>query len=370
MEKLIFRKFFFDVINFFIIGILSLSLIVWVIQAVNYLDFVSEDGHSFKVYFNYTLLSFPKIFSRLLLFIFFISIFYTIIRYEEKNELLIFWTNGIKKKQFLNFIIKISIFLILIQIMLNAFIVPKTQDLARSYIRSSDIDFFPSLIKSKKFINAVENLTIFIDKKNDKGQLENIFLKEGNAETSQIILAKQGLLKRINKEYYLELYNGSIVDRSNKNTNLIFFDKTEFNLSNFATKTTIAPKIQEQSTKLLIKCMWNISKFETGFIERNLNCNENSISMIYEELYKRLIAPFYLLIISFIGGCLALKSEIQNNFNRHKLLIFILGIIFIVLSQILSHYSTELIFKNILILIFPFLISFIFYLFLQLKLKE
>ena len=100
MEKLIFRKFFFDIIGFFLIGILCLSLIVWVIQAVNYLDFVSEDGHSFKVYLYYTFLSFPKIFSRLLLFIFFISIFYTILRYEEKNELVILWTNGIKKKIF------------------------------------------------------------------------------------------------------------------------------------------------------------------------------------------------------------------------------------------------------------------------------
>ena len=102
MEKLIFRKFFFDIIGFFLIGILCLSLIVWVIQAVNYLDFVSEDGHSFKVYFYYTVLNFPKIFSRLLLFMFFLSIFYTISRYEEKNELIIFWVNGIKKSELLN----------------------------------------------------------------------------------------------------------------------------------------------------------------------------------------------------------------------------------------------------------------------------
>ena len=370
MEKLIFRKFFFDIINFFLIGIISLSLIVWVIQAVNYLDFVSDDGHSFKVYFYYTLLSFPKIFSRLLLFIFFISIFYTILRYEEKNELIIFWTNGIKKKQLLNFIIKISIFLIIIQIALNAFIVPKAQDVARSYIRSSNIDFFPSLIKSKKFINAVENLTIFIDKKNDKGELENIFLKEGNSEVSQIILAKEGLIKRVDKEYFLELYNGTIIDRNNDNTNLITFDKTNFNLSKFTTKTTIAPKVQEQSTFLLLKCIWNIHKYDFNFIERNLNCSRDSINVVNEELYKRLVVPFYLLIISFIGGCLALKSEIQNNFNKHKLFIFILGLVFIVLSQILSQFSNELIFKNISILFAPFLISLIFYLILQFKLRD
>ena len=62
--------------------------------------FCIEDGHSFKVYLYYTFLSFPKIFSRLLLLFFFISIFYTILRYEEKNELVILWTNGIKKKNF------------------------------------------------------------------------------------------------------------------------------------------------------------------------------------------------------------------------------------------------------------------------------
>ena len=370
MEKLIFRKFFFDIIGFFLLGILSLSLIVWVIQAVNYLDFVSEDGHSFKVYLYYTFLSFPKIFSRLLLFIFFISIFYTILRYEEKNELVILWTNGIKKKKFLDFVIKMSFFLIAIQIILNAFIVPKSQDIARSYIRSSNIDYFPSLLKSKKFINAVEGLTIFVDKKNEKGQLENIFLKDGNAEFSQIILAKRGLLKRVNKEYYLELYNGSIIDRSSNNTNLITFDETKFNLSNFTTKTTISPKIQEQPTSLLIKCIKNIHKYDLGFIERNLNCNKNSISAVNEEIYKRLIVPFYILIISLVGSCLALKSELENHFNIYKILVFLAGIIFIILSQILSKYSSELILKNISILIMPFLISLMFYLFIQFKLKE
>ena len=59
MKKLIFRKFLIDAffsffsINFFINNSL-------VIQAVNYLDFISEDGHGFKVYFLYTLFNFQK----------------------------------------------------------------------------------------------------------------------------------------------------------------------------------------------------------------------------------------------------------------------------------------------------------------------
>ena len=51
---------------------------------------------------------------------------------------------------------------------MNIFFVPFTQDKARSFIRTSTLDFFPSLIKPKQFIDTVENLTIFIDEKKDK----------------------------------------------------------------------------------------------------------------------------------------------------------------------------------------------------------
>ena len=76
MKKLIFRKFLKDIFLSFLLLITVLSIIVWIIQAVNYLDFISEDGHGFKVYFLYTLLNFPKIFSKLFLISLFISLFY------------------------------------------------------------------------------------------------------------------------------------------------------------------------------------------------------------------------------------------------------------------------------------------------------
>ena len=86
MKKKIFRKIIFDINNFFLIILLSVGSIVWVIQAVNYLDFVSEDGHGFYIYFYYTILSFPKIISAVLPFVFFISLFYILAKYEKSNE--------------------------------------------------------------------------------------------------------------------------------------------------------------------------------------------------------------------------------------------------------------------------------------------
>ena len=165
MKKLIFKKLAKDVFQFFLLLSVSFSLIVWVIQAVNYLDIVTEDGHGFKVYFLYTLLSLPKIFSKILPFIYFISLFYIIRKYENENELIIFWSIGIKKIEFVNVLLKFSIFYLILQLLLTIYIVPTTLDKARSYIRTSNVDLFSSLIQEKKFIDAVKNLTIFVEKK-------------------------------------------------------------------------------------------------------------------------------------------------------------------------------------------------------------
>ena len=197
MKKLIFRNIFKDITYFFIITSLSLTLIVWVIQALNYLDFVSEDGHSFKVYFMYSLLSLPKIFNKLILFVFFISVFFTLSKYEENNEILIFWTYGIKKTEFINKLVKFSILFFLFNLILSFFVVPKTQDLAKSYIRDSSIDFFPSLIKTEHFNDTAKDLTIFVENKNQDGLIKNIFIKENHKDnSSQIISAKEGWLAK------------------------------------------------------------------------------------------------------------------------------------------------------------------------------
>ena len=61
MKKIIFKNFLRETTIFFLLSCSSVALIVWVIQAVNYLGFVTEDGHGLGVYFKYSILNFPKI---------------------------------------------------------------------------------------------------------------------------------------------------------------------------------------------------------------------------------------------------------------------------------------------------------------------
>ena len=138
-KKLIFKKFFTDNTYFFLSAITTLGLIVWVIQAVNFLDFVTEDGHGLAVYFKYSLLNFPKILSRLFVLIFFISIFHTINKFEQNNELKIFWMNGVNKVKFVKNLIVYSLTSLIFLYTLTSYIVPWSQNKSRVYLQESNI---------------------------------------------------------------------------------------------------------------------------------------------------------------------------------------------------------------------------------------
>ena len=109
LKNKIYNYLFSEIFKNFLTILLTFTAIAWTVRAVNFLDFVTEDGHSFYVYFLYSLLTFPKIIHRMLPFLFFVSLFYQIIQYEIRSELNIFWQNGINKLTFVNVILFYSL---------------------------------------------------------------------------------------------------------------------------------------------------------------------------------------------------------------------------------------------------------------------
>lgn len=373
MKKIIFNKLQKEIFLFFLISSIALTLIIWVIQAVNYLDIVTEDGHSFKVYFLFTLLSLPKIFSQSLPFVFFLSVFYIVSDYEDKNQLLIYWSYGVNKLQVINQIIQLSLIFVIFQIIFSTIAVPYTQDKSRSYIRSSNLDFFPNLIKPKKFIDTVKGLTIFIDEKNEDGSFSKILLKdETNTNNVQIIVAEKGNIVLKDNKKILLLNNGEIlkVNKNNKTTSFNF-RTTQFNLENYSSKTTKTPKVQEIATIDLIKCFDFLKKnLNTSVVIRSLNCNSNFLKNIYQELFKRMYLPVYIALIGLIASLILLKSKNTQGYFSFKIKIFLTGIFFIILSDILLNYTGNKIINNLIYIVIPVFSFLIIYQILFLKLRK
>ena len=372
MKKILFRKILFDCLKFFIVTMIGTSVIVWVFQAVNYLDIMVEDGRNYQVYFKYTMLSLPKIISKIFPFAIFISFFYIISKYENKNELIIFWTHGITKLQVINFFLKASLALLLFHIIFISFLVPFTQDKARSIIRESNINFFDSLLTPKTFNDVIKGVTIYTDEKRADGSLKNIFIKKTNNDSEfEITFSQTGEIKNLNNNQILVLYDGKNIKGNKTNLDSFSFSKSDFNLSNLETNATTYKKTQENSTFELINCYLALEDRKKKKVNKlNVeNCSSGNLSNIFRELYKRFIIPLYIPILILVSLILILISKEKSNYIKLKLLIFLFGLFIIIFSETTLRFVEDNLLDNIKLILLPFLSTIFFYSAISFKLK-
>ena len=377
MKKILYRKFLSDCLIFFIISLVSTSVIIWVFQAVNYLDIVIDDGRDYSVYLSYAVLSFPKIASKILPFAFFFSFSYVIAKYELKNELLIYWNFGINKITFINFFLIFSLFLFFTQIILTALIVPKSQNLARSIIRTSDYNFVDNFIKVKKFNAAVNDLTIYTESKDKDNNFNNIYIKKGTDKNNfQITYAKKGVIKNNNGITVLELYDGQNTNSFNDKITTFSFSKSEFNLSLFTTNTILVKKTQEHSTLELAECLKNLTdekiKDKSKIKKIVRNCEIKNLDNIISELYKRLVIPLYIPVLMLTALMLIIHSKEKINYTKYRLVIFLLGFFIIVFSESTLRFITHSFYNNLVITLIPVitLLTLYFYFLLKFNFKK
>ena len=371
MKKILFRKLLSDCTIFFLISLFSTSIIIWVFQAVNFLDIIVEDGRNYLVYLNFSLLNFPKILTKLIPFILFFSFVYIIAKYETKNELIIFWNFGVNKFEFINFFLKLSVIITVIQIFLTALVVPKTQDLARSFLRTSSINFLENFVKPKIFNDAVKGLTIYSNSKDKDGNLQEIYLKKGT-ENFQVTYAKKGNFKQVGNNQILELYSGETISVINNKITSFKFSKSDFNLSNLEDNTTTYKKTQEVATIDLVKCYHNLMNFDIFQIDKYFkveNCRMDNLNNILKELYKRIIIPLYIPVLILISLLLIIKSKENTNYTKYRLLIFFMGLSVIVISEMTIRLINEDFFKNLKIFAIPIFSLIILYLLFLMKFK-
>ena len=372
MKKILFKKLLFDCLKFFLISLFGISIIVWVFQAVNYLDIMVEDGRNYLVYFQYTILSFPKIISKIIPFAIFFSFFYVFSKYETNNELIIFWTHGVSKIEIINFILKTSFLLMLLQIILLTFGVPKSQDLARSTLRNSNINFIDNFLKPKKFNDVIKGVTIFAEKKEADGTFKNIYIKKITSQNEfEVTYSKTGNIQSLKDIQVLVLFDGQNIKDKKNNFDSFSFSKSDFNLSNLESNTTTYKKIQENTSIDLIRCYDSLTlkKLDTNKNFKVENCSLKN-SNVLRELYKRLIIPFYIPLFILISMMLIIISKEKQNYFKFKISIFILGFFAIIFSEITIRFIETNLIDNIKILLIPFIITLIFYLLIKLKLSK
>ena len=363
MKKILFRKLLIDYLSFFLIALLGSSIVVWVFQAVNYLDIMIEDGRDYTIYINYSLLNFPKILSRLYPFVLFFSIYHITSKFEYNNELLILWNFGVNKIELINFIFRFSLILMIVQMIFSSLIIPKSQDMARSFLRTSTVNFFGNFIKPQRFNDTIKDVTIYSERKDNNGNLFNLYLKKQlDKNNFQITYAKKGVFKEFNNIPVLVLYDGATITGKNDKITNFSFSKSDFPLNNFKSNATTYKKTQELSSYKLFKCLKFLNNKESISNDEIKNCTKKNQKNIYKEVYKRFLIPFYIPLLVLVPFLLILSSKESSSYSKLKTTTFLIGLFFIIFSETTIKIVSATYFKNLMISLIPFLLLIFLYL--------
>lgn len=322
--------------------LLAFGLIIWITQAVRLLDLIGEEGNSINTYFLYILSIIPKFFSRISLIIFFISFVVTILKFEDHNELRALWFSGLEKKKFINYLLRSSLILILILVIIRCFVVPYFSNYSRYLLLNTGVGAIGSLLKQNNFNNPLKKITIYVGKKNQINELEDIILFEDNADIKKTIIARSGVVINENNKNLLVLVDGSIQEeRKDKKISILDFDKTTLDLSQYSKKTVDYYKFNEMLFFELIK--------------RLNNKNDVHRSNIIAELNDRIVMPIFIPSLVLLACFLIVTNKDAINNNFLKIIIFTCGITIIIISEILLDLSSKKVNANLFLYFAPFL---------------
>ena len=345
--------------NYFIAEILrsyafvlaTLSFLIWITQSARFLYLITDMGLSMSVYVPYILYQLPKIISQMMLISFLISLFISIVKFQNNKEMEIYWLSGISKKTIIWIILKISLLPMLLAFILYIYLAPMTGLVSRNILANSEFTFVNALVKKNNFNSPFKNLTVYVGENDNRGNLKKVYLFENN----KTIIAKEGKVLNQDNKNYLQLIDGFIHEKDGDNkVQIIKFQKTLYDFTKYKTDLTTYPKLRERDF------LWLLNKYKT-------TTDRKKDTLI--EIHKRIFKPLCIPIIAVLCCFILYGNNEKFNLAKLRFFMFSLIILFIISIEILLTLSASSVYFRYFLYLFPIcgsiVIYFVLYRFIQ-----
>ena len=323
-----------EIIKSYFFVLITLSLLIWITQAARLLYLVTDTGFSIITYLEVIFFLIPKTISQLMTPSLLISLFLSITKFQANKELEIYWLAGISKNKIIELVLQLSIVLTFFALFFHLYFAPISSSYSRQLLQDSEFSLINSLVKKNNFNSPLKGLTIFVNKNDNKGSLEKVYIFEGK----KTIISKKGRVLNIDEKNYLELSDGIVHEKNSENNiTSVKFDKTLFDFTKYKSNVTTYPKLQERSF------LWLLNEYQ-----------KTKKSDLLYEIHKRIFKPLFIPIVAMLC-CFGLYSNNEKiNLNKLKILIFSLSTLVIILLDALLNFSTKNIYFKYFLYLLPF----------------
>jgi len=268
----------------FVIVLASLTVLIWVTQALHDIDLVTSQGQTILVFVGITGLIIPLL----------IAVAHVLNKLSNDSEIIVMNSAGISPWVLFRAFVPVALVVSLIVLVISAYFAPKGLRMLRDWLTGVRANVVSTIVQPGRFTSIESGVTIRVQERHNNGQLLGIFLDDRRNPAERVtVLAETGDLLDNDKGTFLVLQKG-MVQRQQANERdpaIVAFDRYAFDLSQFAGgPQAVNYSIRERYLSQLL------------FPDPKDPLYAGQPGQFRAELFDRLIAPLYplaFLIIAF-----------------------------------------------------------------------
>ncbi|AZL15062.1 LptF/LptG family permease [Rickettsiales endosymbiont of Stachyamoeba lipophora] len=290
-----------------IIVAVILCFLVWIIQSLRFLEFISSKGIDFFMVIQLTLNFLPSFLFLILPAAIGIAVVYYYNRMLCDNEIVVMRSIGMSDWQITKPALIYGLLVCVVGYALSFYISPLANRKFQERKAFLQNHYAAIIIQGGAFTEPVKGLTIYIDKvlENNtyKGILVNDQRKSGQEMT---MIAKEARLIEDENSSYFELTDGSRQEVKDNKLSILFFKNFPLNITNY---------VKDPQQKWLEPQERNI--FE---LFKHEDQRPEMQGKLRAELNQRLVWPLLCIIVSMIGSSLIISGYYRRyNYNNNMI---------------------------------------------------
>ena len=275
----------------FLAGLIALTGLVWVTQALRQVDLMTNKGQSLLVFFTITGLTVPSLVAIIAPVALFAGVLYSLNKLNGDSELIVMSASGVSPARLLRPFVLLFTIVFTLEAGLYLYLMPWSFDEIETMTTLIRADFIANFARPGAF-NELESGFIFhFRERAADGSLRGVFMQD-RRDRAQITTYISELGKTAEKDgqTYLVLSKGSYQrpERSGDSA-IVTFDDYAIDLSQFIQKGETSKRPRERNTLQLLS--------------PNLKdpSDARQAGRLRAELFDRLSSPIYAFAAGFIG---------------------------------------------------------------------
>ncbi len=277
----------------FAIVLVTLTIVIWVTQALRDIDLMTSQGQTILVFVGITGLIIPLLVLVIAPIALFIAVAHALNKLSTDSEIIVMNAAGMSPWYVFRAFMAAALVVCLFVTAISAYFAPKGLRMLRDWFTEVRANVVSTLVQPGHFTSIESGVTIHIRERNRSGQLLGIFLDDRrNPEERVTVMSEIGELIDNDNGTFLILEKGIVQRQAAKQRDpaMVVFDRYAFDLSQFAGGA--------QAVKYSIRerYLWQLL-----FPDRQDQLYLEQPGQFRAELHDRLIAPLYPIGFVIIG---------------------------------------------------------------------